>query len=42
MTETGLFDVFQKINGLEPNQLEAAHEFGSKCADCALETERDC
>ena len=38
MTETGLCDVFQEINGVEPNQIEATHEHGSKCMYYVLST----
>ena len=40
MNETGLNDVFQEINGAEPNKREATCEHRSKCTDCVLETER--
>ena len=39
MNETGSHDVFQKINGAEPDKREATHEHGSKCTDYALTTE---
>ena len=41
MTETGLFGVFQEVNGVKSNQRKAAHKHGSKCADRVLETEGD-
>ena len=39
INETGLHDVFQEINGVEPERREATHENGSKCTDYVLETE---
>ena len=39
MTETGLFDVFQEVNGVEMEQRDAAFEHGSKHADFSLTTE---
>ena len=39
MTETGLFDVFHEINGVEPNQREDTGEHESKCMCYVLATE---
>ena len=39
MNGTGLFDVFQEINGVEPEQRDATFEHGSKCVDYVLATE---
>ena len=39
MNKTGLFRVFQEINGVKPKQREAEHEHRSKCIDHVLETE---
>ena len=39
MTETGLFGMFQIINGVEPNQREATHEHIIKFTDHVLATE---
>ena len=39
MNETGLFDVFQEINGVDLEQRDATFEFGSKCVDYVLTAE---
>ena len=39
MNETGLFDVFQEINGVEPDKRKSTHDNGRKCIDHMLSTE---
>ena len=36
VNETGVFDVFQEINGVELDQREATHECTSNCVDYVL------
>ena len=39
INETGLYDTFQEINGVESETREATHQHGSTCTDYVLATE---
>ena len=39
MNETCLFDLFQEINRVKPEEREATHDHRNKCIDCVLATE---
>ena len=39
MNDAGLFEVFQEVNGVEPEQRKATFEYESKCTDFVLTTD---